>query len=383
MDFFVYDSDWWAGREPLIEAMTSKLNGSCRLLLILGITGIGKTAFAERLVEEVRGDWSEQRVNCENNEGSDFSNVALRWLEGWGENIPKDQCQPQQLCLHLINRLREHKNLILIDSLEYLLTGDEENGWGNFIDETWAKFFVSILSAESCQSKLILTSQAWPTQLQRECERYYKQWHVQLLKGLEAPEQRTLFTKANLCKETDFPESPLCLIGDVYDGHPLALKTIAGEIKESWRSNIQAYWEKYGHEIMQVKEALDEALQKGLVEGKKDRWNLQSYTKELLNIVKKRVEDTFIRLRTEVNDAYLLLCISSIYRSEVPESWWLNHLEDEGYSKQRQKTALEELRSRFLIEDQGFNSDDEVLICQHNLIRSVAIAHRLKLFPDN
>ena len=52
-NFFAYDSSW-VGRNKLIEKLSQDLRNSCRFLLILGLTGIGKTALAEKLAIELR-----------------------------------------------------------------------------------------------------------------------------------------------------------------------------------------------------------------------------------------------------------------------------------------------------------------------------------------
>ena len=77
-----------------------------------------------------------------------------------------------------------------------------------------------------------------------------------------------------------------------------------------------------------------------------------------------------------------MLCTASIYRCEVKEKWWLINLEDEGCSEEEQKAAMQTLRKRYLVEDGGIDDEDNRLVGQHNLIRSVAIAHRLML-PEN
>ncbi len=382
IEFSTYD-EGWVGRESLINDLRDKVLRSCRVLLLVGITGIGKTALAERLVEELRGDWIELRENFEKQEAvPNFAQVAIQWMEKWEENLPLDERKPEQLLGRLVKRLRENQHLILLDSLEYLLTGNEEDGWGDFTDEWWGKLFVSLLSESFCQSRLILTSQDFPAELERECDRYKNLWHYQLLKGLETSEQVELFQKANLDGDLESPHNPLRLIGEVYDGHPLALRVIAGEIAESWHRNVQAYWKKYRREIEEVKEALDAARKEGIVEGKEDRWQLSSYTVALRRRVKKRLETTFERLKNDVYDAYFLLCTASVYRGEVQESFWLSNLEDEGYTEEQQKAAMQALRDRYLVEDRDINHEDERLVGQHNLIRDVAINHRLKL-PEN
>ena len=377
MEFSVYD-DAWVGREALIQQLSDRVNSSCRVLLLVGITGIGKTALAERLVEELRGNWTELRNNFQDdNKASDFASVAQQWLEMWGENIPNNEDDPEkkeerkleQLLLRLIKRLRENRYLILMDSLEYLLTGNEEDGWGDFADKGWGNFFVRLLAESDCQSRFILTSQDLPTKFETaECDRYKNLWYCQLLKGLEISEQVALFQKAELDGDLELPNSPLRVIGEVYDGHPLALRTIAGEIKGSYGGKVRAYWKENSRYIEEVKEAIDEARNQGIVKGDEDRWQLASYTKVLRRKVKERIEQTFERLKNDVYDAYMLLCTASIYRCEVKEKWWLINLEDEGYSEEQQKAAMQTLRERY-----------NRLVGQHNLIRSVAIAHRLTL----
>jgi hypothetical protein len=380
IDFTVYD-DAWVGRETLVKNLNQEITNSCRVLLLVGLTGIGKTALAEKIIGQVRGSWIEERENFDNQEkSSDFVSVASQWLQRWGEFVPPDQIQPHQLRQRLLKRLCENKYLILMDSLEYLLVGNEDNGWSDFVDPEWEIFFISLLSEPHCSSCLILTSQDSPILFSTaEFDRYKNLWYSQSLGGLEIDEQLQLFQKLELEIELELSTSPLRMIGEVYNGHPLILRIIAGEIKNTYSGNVQAYWKINSSYIEEVKTALEEARSKGIIHGESDRWRLDSYSRELRLKVKDRVESIFERLNQDAHDAYLLLCTASVYRCEVPEDWWLSHLEYRGYDQQKQNVAMQALRSRYLVEDGGFDIDNNLLVKQHNLIRSVAINHRLKL----
>jgi hypothetical protein len=77
-----------------------------------------------------------------------------------------------------------------------------------------------------------------------------------------------------------------------------------------------------------------------------------------------------------------------VYRSPEKEAYWLKHLtqwlkrlENKECSEERQEKALEELSNRFLVEE-SINHNNRRVLGQHNLVRSVAIAHRKKLLES-
>ncbi|MBD1832918.1 NACHT domain-containing protein [Cyanobacteria bacterium FACHB-472] len=376
-EFFAYD-DVWVGREQLVTELKEKIQGSCRLLILLGITGIGKTALAERLVVELQQNWDKfHQENFENEQQPSFASVATRWLEKWGEPItPEDRKDTNYLLNLLVKRLRENRYLVLIDSLEMLLEGNEEEGWNDFKDKEWAKFFETLLAAESCQSRIILTSQDLPDQIPA---RYKNFWYCTVLSGLTESERLELFDKIGLEVGADSPNKPyLERIGAAYEGHPLALRVISGEIcSHPFYGNVAAYWNRNGHEIEEVEKAIEEAKTKGITASADDQWQLDRYTRELRKNVRVRLEKTFGRLKRDVLNAYRLLCEASVYRCAVPEEFWLSHLEDWDCDEDQQEAALEVLKSRYLVEE--LVERDQFLLRQHNLIRSVALEHLKQL----
>jgi hypothetical protein len=392
-DFFAYD-DAWVGRENLVKDLGDRLKASCRLLILLGISGIGKTALAEKLAINLQG-WlvgnsKLLRANFDfGDKANDFVSVAFRWLGESGEKLSAENKKPEILLPILVNYFRENRVLVLIDSLETLLTVNDSENSNNFADEWWEKFFLNILAAESCQCRIIVTSQDLPVKLL--ISKYKHSWHRQVLSGLTESEQVELFETTGLNVDEDSADKSLLVrIGKAYQGHPLVLRVIIGEIlSEPFNGDVQAYWqddrENTSQKIEEVEKALAEAKQ-GKTMGEDDEWQLHKLTREVQEQVnKQRLQVAFERLARDAKDAYILLCAASVYRAPEKEAYWLEHLavwlrrlEQQPCGKERQNRAVYELSNRFLVEE-SLNHNKKRVLGQHNLIRSVAIEHRNQL----
>jgi hypothetical protein len=192
------------------------------------------------------------------------------------------------------------------------------------------------------------------------------------LSGLNSQEQLSLFRKIGLnISESSQEEQYLNRIGIVYEGHPLALKVIAGEIKDRpFNGDVTTYWNKYGDEIEKVERAI-ESGRKGSLTGK-DHVETDRFTQNLRMRVRRRLDTTFERLKKDAPYSYILLCEASIYRCPVPEKFWLNHLSDWDRTEDERRTALTMLQQRYLVEEVK-QEDHKLFLKQHNLIRSVSL----------
>ena len=387
-----YD-DYWVGRENLIQELSQKVQKSSRFLFILGLTGIGKTALAERIVLELQDTWRLtanfrfKRVNFEAlGNATDFMTVATQWLEAWQITIPIEQRKPEQVIWHLTQYLRQNSVLLLFDSFEHLLIGSEEEGWGNLADSCWERFFLSLLSAQSCQSRIIITSQDLPLSLVEQ--RYQQFWHCHLLMGLQESEQETLFEITGFDIANNLAEKALLMrLGKAYQGHPLVLRVIIGEIWESFGGNVHAYWQEVKNKIETVEKALAEAEKNAeKVMGSADNWKLHKLTRKVrLEVNKQRLKAVFDRLESQSPDAYYLICAASVYRIPVQVQGWLMQLvvlvkrmENQSCSEERQEMALEALSYRFLVEE-SVNHNNQRVLGLHYLIRSVALENYQQL----
>ncbi|TAE56087.1 MAG: NACHT domain-containing protein [Nostocales cyanobacterium] len=387
-DFFAYN-DNWVGREELLKKLLIKAENNCRVLIIAGMTGIGKTALAERLIIDLQSDYLKSdwtKLIAENFDHQDqnrnFTTIAAKWLELMGKTLDIDQRNdPEFLLAELLKNLQNNRYLILMDAVEEILVGDQEKGWSNFQEIWWDKLFTGLLTANYCQSLIILTSQDLPTKIAAIGSRYPNFWYCENLTGLSQIEQLDLFNKIGLeVKINDTIDNYLIRIGKIYEGHPLALKLIGGEIAEKpFNGNIAAYWQKYSAEFEKVEKAIAEAKEQMI--SRDDNLKIHSYNRLLQRNVELRLQRTLERLEKEVKVAYVLLCETSVYRRAVSEKFWLSHLQFWKFSQPQKDQAIDILRDRYLIEDVIENNQD--LVRQHNLIRSIALEKLQTLENDH
>ncbi|MTJ51536.1 ATP-binding protein [Anabaena sp. UHCC 0253] len=351
------------------------------------MTGIGKTALSERIADDIQCRFNKiLRVNFDSDDSpKNFVNIAVRWLEELGILITDNQTE--NILKELINHFREERILILIDSLEALLTASDD-GWGDFEDEWWTRFFERFLTIESSASRLIVTSQDLPSKIETLASRYPNSYHREILDGLLEDEQIDLFTKAGLDVSSDSEDRQILIrIGKIYKGHPLTLRVISGEIVESFGSNARAFWQNVGDEIELVEQHLLAAESGIKLEGVDDDWKLHKLTRKIrAEVYRRRVDAVFQRLKNQNADAYLLICVAATYRCPVQDSAWLlqlnryiKRLKDQIYSKVQQQEVLDDLLARFLVET-SINHENNRVLGLHNLIRSVALEHRQTLF---
>ncbi|NCJ07582.1 hypothetical protein GS597_13905 [Synechococcales cyanobacterium C] len=111
---------WWAGRRALLRDLTAVLQGDCRLLVITGITGLGKTALGNRLAVDFGDPWQKDGVNFDAYEQPPtFVTVATQWLQSWHEApTTEEQQNPEMLRHRLIQKLKQEPYWLQIDPLK-------------------------------------------------------------------------------------------------------------------------------------------------------------------------------------------------------------------------------------------------------------------------
>ncbi len=354
--FSTYNPATFAGREAETAHLTTLLSSNCRILAIVGMTGIGKTALAERVVAHLMqtpeaANLPYYRFSLDDRSLTpDFASSGAALLRTLGEEPTlADQQDPVNLLAHLLNHLQSQPCRVQIDSLERLLRGNEQDGWSEFCDPLWLDLLQQFLAATNSHSQLLLTSQDIPADLDTVASRYPQFWHCEALQGLSADEQQTLFKKLGLPQDADSVVY-LSRIGEFYNGHPLVLQVIADEIcQPPFQGNVARYWHHYKAEFTATPATSGNKL---------DR------SRFFRRRVRQRVEQSLQRLPAPARQ---MLCASAVFRRPVPVEFWYAMLADDP------EAAFDTLQDRHLVEfAPSLDDSAPLLVRQHNLIRSVA-----------
>jgi len=377
----VLDEQSWVGREQLVQMLTTLQVGACRILALVGLTGIGKTALTERVLGELarRSDFEDRPVHRhifdrDEAQPASFVKIAADWLEQANYRLTNEiRNDEQSLLQFLIKYATSSRAIFVLDAIERILEAhSSENLPSNrFRDRSWLEFCRALLTHDSADCRLFLTSQDNSTDLEQLATEYSARWYCQVVHGLDAGEQIRLFSALGLCPTSSLSEDILRRIGAAYDGHPLALKTIAGEIKVQFTGDIQGFWVDHGQEFEEVENALASARRQAEATPSGSSWQLLP-TRQMQRHVKRRLVLCFDRLHEAAPEAHLLLCAISEYDGPISKDRAFEALELFEVPLEKRNPALEMLSERYLIELVPDRSG-KPLIALHNLVHSVAL----------
>ena len=374
----VYEENIWVGRTEQSQLLCEKILSDCRITIILGITGIGKTALAEKIAHETQQKWDQiVRVNFDDDKVSEsFLEAAKSLLNQFGITPTSDDYKKTDGLFDLLTyNVQSRQVLLIVDSLEFILSENAQREQ-IFQDDLWYKFFKCLLTTDSCKGRVILTSQVLPSVIEQVASRYSQYFYKSVMSGLTNLEQLELFDRSGLdITENSESRKYLTQMGTVYEGHPLCLRTIIGEIQELFFGNVLAYWDRYSEEFERVeRDLMDVDSHSGI----DDKWILHRLSSPMENKVQFRLQQTLLRLKESCYSAYCLLCEASVFRGTRLERQWINQFEDRvdlpvELSNDGIRVALNKLYAWYLVESEL--QQNKRYIRLHNLVRSIALEH--------
>ena len=203
---------------------TSILTEKTQLITINGISGIGKTALATQLVQQIKNEF--QYVIWRSLETSPtFPELQTNLIEFFSQptdiNSPVTNPKP----LPLIKYLQKHRCLIILDDIHHLFSSGELAGHYQPGHEEYRAFFKQIkdLSHQSC---LLLIGWEAPREI-AQIKHKNSPIHSLTLTGLDTTAAREILKEEGLEPQDNW-DLPI----NHYQGNPLWLKSVANLIVE-------------------------------------------------------------------------------------------------------------------------------------------------------
>jgi transcriptional regulator with XRE-family HTH domain len=215
------------------------LEDKCRVVAVLGAGGVGKTRLAARLAHDVEGAFERDFWRSVRNAptATDWLGDAIRVLSGQ-EQIPPDG-EAARLSV-LLELLRAHRCLVVVDNLETLLEPGRRDGQYRTDVGGYREIFRAVGQTDH-RSCMVLTSRESPTELY-ELEDSLGAVRALELGGVESSETQVLLRDQQLRGD----ESAWNRLTSLYGGNCLALRVVGQTIRQVFNGNIGEFLAESG-----------------------------------------------------------------------------------------------------------------------------------------
>ncbi|MBW4575438.1 MAG: NACHT domain-containing protein [Aphanothece sp. CMT-3BRIN-NPC111] len=208
---------------------------SCRLVTLLGMGGIGKTALSVKLAEQIQ-DKFEYLIWRSLRNAPPLEDILAELIQFLSQqqstNLPNSI---ESQITRLINYLRQHRCLLVLDNVESILqsgvaAGDYRQGY-----ESYGELLTRVGEAAH-QSCLVLTSREKPSSV-AALEGDTLPVRSFQLTGLKSAEGAGILKTKGLSQSDD----QRLKLSEIYSGNPLALKIVSTSIREIFDGNIAEF----------------------------------------------------------------------------------------------------------------------------------------------
>lgn len=228
-------ASFYGRTQELSEASEAMLAGGCRVILILGLGGIGKTTFVTKLAWQAQDTF--HFLFWRSLQSAPPLRTLLEDCLFFLANPPQFDTAGSidHLIGQLISCLRNRRTLLILDNFESVLRSGHAAGQYLKGYEEYGRLLQRLGEAEH-QSCLIITSREKPAQI-AALEGPASAVRSIYLPGINSMEGRKLIEHAGLTGTAENWDDLVRL----YGGNPLALKVIAESIREVFGGKIASF----------------------------------------------------------------------------------------------------------------------------------------------
>jgi len=230
---------FWGRATELAFLEKRIIDQCCRLAVIVGMGGMGKTALTIKLAQQIQTQFKYLIWRSLRNE-LPFKNLIAEIILFLSQeqklNLPKTV--DAQISL-LMEYLRSSRCLLILDNFESILQSGKNNGCYQKGYEGYGQLLRRI-GDEKHQSCLIVTSREMPTAIANREEEIYACVRSLQLTGLEKIEAEKILQAKGLTGSIDEFQQLI----DLYTGNPLALKIAATTIKSVFNGDISRFFQE-------------------------------------------------------------------------------------------------------------------------------------------
>jgi len=237
------------------------LEDRCRLILLLGMGGIGKTTLALKLADDIASD-TKNKFDCviwrTLQPGQPLMNLLEDLLHAAAvqPDAPLPSALEDRLAL-LVEMMRQQRCLIVLDNLDTMLKADVPTGQfqEQYLDYVQLLEWVGVgrMGEAPHKSCLLLTSREKPKEITKQ-EGETSPIRSLPLKGLTEGECSTLLDSKGLVGSLEDQRKLI----NRYIGNPLALKIVSTTIHELFEGNIAKFLEQSWISFGSIRNLLDE-----------------------------------------------------------------------------------------------------------------------------
>lgn len=207
----------------------------CQIVAILGAGGVGKTALAAHLLEDIKPGFVKIFWRSLHN-APPFEHILNHCIQFVSSqeytNLPNDIGSRMTI---LVQHLQRQRCLIVLDNVESIMQAGSHVGQYREGYESYGQFFQRLGEVKH-QSCLVLTSREKPSEIDL-LEGKNSAVHSFYLNGLGHLEGKTILCEKELFGQD---EDWVALV-NLYAGNPLALKLVSGPIEEVFGGDIARF----------------------------------------------------------------------------------------------------------------------------------------------